>query len=328
MTVTGKGKKRRKNVLLYFYLLLILFTLWVSASYTWFSISRTPRVSNMGLTVAGQSGLELATTWNAEEWFQLLDISEQVEETVALKPVTWVDSKQKFFAASYGTDGRIMGIDKEMSDEDHTNRNDVNGYYFKTSVYARTGAKVEVSLMEASTNEAGASGTYVIGTPVWNSESILHNNGGNGAEYTIRVGLRITKLDLNGNEKANSVQFYVYEPNVNGHVDGSVNEVDTPSIDGNKTLVSETQLIRQTTTSWKEAYPVQHNVVLHTPGKFLTDTHLFDLNPDELAKIDIYVWMEGQDIDCDYHIGTAAMIMANIQLNSEAEDQSGLEEFR
>jgi len=326
MTVTGKGKKRRKNVLLYFYLLLILFTLWVSASYTWFSISRTPRVSNMGLTVAGQSGLELATTWNAEEWFQLLDISEQVEETVALKPVTWVDSKQKFFAASYGTDGRIMGIDKEMSDEDHTNRNDVNGYYFKTSVYARTGAKVEVSLMEASTDEAGASGTYVIGTPVWNSESILHNNGGNGAEYTIRVGLRITKLDLNGNEKANSVQFYVYEPNYDGHADGEAKGIETYGINGD-VLVPSVMLIRQTTSTWTEANPVQHSVVIQELGEFVSDTKLFELDPDEFARIDLYFWMEGQDVDCNYLIGQDAKLMANIQFLAEARSESGLEEF-
>jgi len=280
----------------------------------------------MGLTVAGQSGLELATTWNAEEWFQLLDISEQVEETVALKPVTWVDSKQKFFAASYGTDGRIMGIDKEMSDEDHTNRNDVNGYYFKTSVYARTGAKVEVSLMEASTDEAGASGTYVIGTPVWNSESILHNNGGNGAEYTIRVGLRITKLDLNGNEKANSVQFYVYEPNYDGHADGEAKGIETYGINGD-VLVPSVMLIRQTTSTWTEANPVQHSVVIQELGEFVSDTKLFELDPDEFARIDLYFWMEGQDVDCNYLIGQDAKLMANIQFLAEARSESGLEEF-
>lgn len=326
--MSNKKRKKGKNILVYSYLLLILFTLLVTASYTWFSISQTPRVSNMGLTVAGQSGLELAYSWDSEEWTQVLDISEKIENTVALKPATWVDSKQKLFAANYGTDGRITGITKELNDNDHTNRADVNGYYFVTSVYARTGTKVNVSLMPAASDGANATGTYVIGTPVWNAESVLHNNGGNGAEYTIRIGIRITKLDLNGNEKTNSVQFYVYEPNYDGHVDGSVSESKTPSIDGKDALVEETQLIRQTTTTWQEAYPVQHDVVLKSPGEFLTEPHLFELNSDEYAKIDLILWMEGQDDDCGYHIGTEAQIMANIQLNGQAEGQSGIEEFK
>ena len=328
MTVTKNEKKRHKNIIVYFYIILILFTLCVSASYTWFSISRTPRVSNLGLTVASQSGMELAFKWDSEEWFQLLDISETIEGTVALKPITWVDSQNKFYAASYGADGRIVDINFEMSDEVHTNRDDVHGYYFKTSVYARTGTDVSVSLMDAISDGMYASGTYVIGTPEWNGTEIFHNNGGNGAEYTIRVGIRVTKLDLNGNEKANSVQFYVYEPNADSHIDGSDKIVDTPSIDGKTTLVPESQMIRQTTTSWREANPVQHDVIFYEPGKFLSDTHLFDLSPDELARIDLYVWMEGQDVDCDYHIGNAAMIMTHIQLNAEADEQSGLEEFR
>ena len=325
--MSSKNKKS-KNIVLYFYIIIILFALCTSATYTWFSISQTPRVSNMGLSVSGMSGLELAYEWNAEEWTQILDLSEKLKDEIALKPATWVDTKQKLYTASYTTDGRIVDIDKELNDKDNTNRNDAQGYYLYTSVFARTDADVDVSLMPAGSDGANATGTYVIGTPVWNSETVTHNNGGNGAEYTIRIGIRITKYDLNGYEKANSVQFYVYEPNYDGHIDGVNNKIETPSITGKDTIIDEKQLIRQTTTSWTEAYPVERNVVVKTPGEFLTEPHLFELNSNELARIDLLIWMEGQDVDCGYHIGTEAKILANIQFNSEARDQSGLEEFR
>ena len=324
------NKRKSKNIILYFYILLILFTLTVTASYTWFSISRTPRVSNMGLSVAGQKGLELSFDLKAsdEEWSQVLDVRDIIEDTIALKPATWVNSEEKLYTARYGSDGRIINIDKALDDETHSNRDDVDGYYMHTTFYARTGTDVNVSLMPASSNGENVTGTYVIGTPVWNESNIVHNNGGNGAEYTIRVGIKITKLDLNGIEKANSVQFYIYEPNYDGHIDGKTVETQTPSINGDEMLIDEDRLIRQTTTSWSEAYPVEHGVVITKPGEFLTEPHLFKLNPEEYAKIDLIIWMEGQDIDCGYDIGSDAQIMVNIQLDSVAEDQSGIEEFR
>ena len=65
--------------------------------------------------------------------------------------------------------------------------------------------------------------------------------------------------DLNGYEKANSVQFYVYEPNYDGHVDGSTGAFETKSIDGKETLVDEEYMIRQTASRWSEYYPVLHH---------------------------------------------------------------------
>lgn len=318
------------RIILSFWMLLILLTLWVSASYTWFSISRTPRVSEMAISVAAQSGMELAETLEAEEWTQHLNLAESIGEIAPLKPVTWVNSAQKFYAADIGTDGRIVGITRELSDEYNANQNNVNGFYLKHTLYARTGTNVKVSLVPAMTIGDGTdgSGTYVIGTPEWDSNAIIHNNGGNGAEFTLRVGIRITKLDENRTELADSVQFYIYEPNYDGHIDGSEGPIETESIDGNPTLVDEEYMIRQTKSTWTEVDPVQHGVVMQSLGEFESDTHLFDLEKNTYAKIELYFWMEGQDVDCNYLIGQDAHLMANIQFFAEAQDDSGLEEFR
>lgn len=309
---------------------MMLMTLFVTASYTWFSISRTPKVSEMAISVAAQSGMELAETIEAEEWTQHLNLAEIIGETAPLKPVTWVNSLQKFYAADIGTDGRIVGITRELSDEYNANQNNVNGFYLKHTLYARTGTNVAVSLVPAMTSSDGVegSGTYVIGTPEWDSQAIIHNNGGNGAEYTLRVGIKITKLDAEKNELVDSVQFYIYEPNVDGHVDGTEGSIETISIDGNEPLVEEKYMIRQTKSTWTEVDPVQHGVVMHELGEFESDTHLFDLEKNTYAKIELYFWMEGQDVDCNYMIGQDAHLMANIQFYAEVLDDSGLEEFR
>lgn len=326
-----KDMKKRVMIAIRFYCLLILFTLLVTASYTWFTISRTPRVSDMGITISSVTGMELSHRLDDEDgWTQHLNLGETIEDMAPLKPVTWVNSEQRFYAASFGTDGRITGIDKVLSDDVNANRNDADSYYMISSFYARTGTDVNVSLAPATVSNDGidGSGTYVIGTPMWNGESVIHNNGGNGAEYTVRVGIRITKLDESGNEKADSVQFYVYEPNYDGYSGGIREPVETPSITGDVMLVPEEQMIRQTTSTWTEAYPVQRDVQIKELGEFLTDTHLFELRHDEFARIDLYFWMEGQDIDCNYMIGEDAKILANIQFLAEDKGNSGLEQFR
>jgi len=329
--VNKKDKKKKWRLIGYAYLVLILFTLWVSATYTWFSISRTPRVSDMALSVSAKSGLELASKWDNsdEEWTQHLNFNELIDHDISpLKPVTWVNEEMSFYTANYGIDGRITNFSTKLSDENNANRDDAYGYYMITSFYARTETAVSVSLAPAITGEDGieGSGTYVIGTPVWNSESISHDNGGQGAENTIRVGIRITKLDKDGIDKADSVQFYVYEPNYDGHADGEAKGIETYGINGD-VLVPSVMLIRQTTSTWTEANPVQHSVVIQELGEFVSDTKLFELDPDEFARIDLYFWMEGQDVDCNYLIGQDAKLMANIQFLAEARSESGLEEF-
>lgn len=326
-----KIDKEKLKIIGKFYILLILMTLLVSASYTWFTISRTPKVSDMNISISSPTGLELSHVLDDEEsWTQHLNLDEIIGDYAPLKPATWNDTEKKFYAADFGVDGRISGITKELTDANNANRKDTEGYYLLTTLYARTGTDVKVSLSPAVTGADGieGSGTYVIGTPLWDEQNIIHNNGGHGAEYTVRVGIKITKLDEFGNEKANSVQFYVYEPNYDGHIDGLNNPIETPSINGQTTLVPEEYMIRQTTSIWSEAYPVQRNVQIKELGEFVTEASLFDLAKNEFARIDLYFWMEGQDIDCNYGIGEDAKIMANIQFLAEEKGSSGLEEFK
>ena len=323
-------KKKLKTSMYLFYLVLVLLPLLVVATYTWFSLSRTPKVSEMGMSIDSGTGLELAFTPDSEEWTQHLDFREQLEDMAPLKPVTWSEKEQCFFAAEYGADGRIAGITERLTDEANTNNATSNSYYMKNTCYARTGEPVTVSLSPAAvmgSDNTRGSGTYVIGTPVWNSTSISHDDGGSGAQYAIRVGILVSKMDAETGVNTGEYVFYVYEPNCDGHEDGSTSIVATPSIDGTDTLVPTERLIQQTTSSWSETYPVQRDVVVRELGEFVTDTELFVLQTDELAKIDIYVWLEGQDVDCTNAIGGAAQIFANIQFTAEADTGAGLVEI-
>ena len=77
------------------------------ASYTWFSLSRTPRVSDMNMYINSQTGMEISADPLAEEWELQLDFRELVDVTTTLRPITWSDKEQQFYAAVYGIDGRL-----------------------------------------------------------------------------------------------------------------------------------------------------------------------------------------------------------------------------
>lgn len=317
--------KKGSMVFIYCIMILILLSLLVTATYTWFSISRTPRVSNIGLYINAPTGLMLSTAPEGAEWVRQLDFAEMVDKTAPLRPVTWSDKDQRFYAAIYGPDGRQTGRWDPLSDEINANRDDVYGYYIKVTFYATTDTAAKVLLTEAMEVEEGisGSGTYLIGTPTWNAENIMHIDGGYGAQTAVRVGLRLTPMK-DGVEQTEKSEFLIYEPNGDTHIDGSVGYVDTPSIDGADTLVPADRLIRQTTSTWTESDPVERDKVLRQLGAFETETDLFDIKAQQVFRIDLYIWLEGQDVDCDNHIGQEAQISANIQFFADSSGQSGM----
>ncbi|MBE6971417.1 MAG: hypothetical protein E7446_04765 [Ruminococcaceae bacterium] len=324
-----KKKNGRNHVLrsvFYVYALVILLSLFVTASYTWFALSRTPKVSDLGLYVNSPTGLELSQDPLAEEWELQLDFATLVGESAPLRPVTWSEQNQQFFAAVYGRDGRLTDVWEPLNDERHANKNNADGYYIMGTFYARTGQQATVTLSPAVEIAEGrqGSGTYVIGTPLWDAQRVLHSDGGHGAQQAIRIGIRVQMCDLQGNANGETPVFYIYEPNADTHVDGTTGYIATPSIDGGEALVDEAFLITQTTSEWTEAYPVQRDVVIRSLGEFDGETELFTIGPEELAQISLYVWLEGQDVDCTNVIGHEAQVLASIQFGSQSGAQSGL----
>ena len=327
----SQRKKQPKAwmLVLYLYGLIILLSLFTVATYTWFSISATPRVSDMNMYITSPTGLRMALDSAApdEDWKLQLDFRDMVDVTTPLRPVTWVDDEQRFYAASYSIDGRLRDYSlwEPLTDQRHANKDNLDGYYIKATFYARTDTPVKVSLSPAVEVDEGinGAGTYVIGTPLWDSQEILHHNGGQGAETAIRIGFRVTPMDKEGQKLEDLARFYIYEPNCDVHIDGTQGYIPTPGIHGTEHLIDSERIILQSASSWTEAYPVQRDVVVKELGQFQSDTLLFELDAKEMVMIEVYIWLEGQDADCTNRINNA-QIIANIQFSTEPGDQSGL----
>ncbi len=321
--------RQKRRTFLYLWVLLALLILLVASTYTWFALSQTPHVNDMSIYINSQQGMEIAVMHDApdSEWSQRIDFEQIVSGEYPLKPVTWSDRQQRFYSMRYGFDGRMTEL-FALSDEKNANRQGSEGYYVTGTFYARTDAECTVRLAEAVEVNGGekGSGTYVIGKPIWDAEEIRHHDGGNNAQTAIRIGFRITHVGKDDGQPTGPSEFFIYEPSCDYHLSTAYGYFPTPSIDRTANLTDDDHLILQYSSSWSEADPVQRNVTIKKLGAFKSNKDLFTISPDEKIRIDLYIWLEGQDIDCVARIDDSK-ILASIQFNVDYAGYHGYDEI-
>ena len=321
---------RKKHILLKISLtLLVLILLLSTATYTWFAISKTPKINDMAIYINSNMGMDISWDYNDEDgWGQHLDYSKKFPETTVLKPITYSYEDDCFFASKFGVDGRVSDIGHLLSDDRNTNRSDMYGYYVKATFYVRSTDDVKVSLLDADRQ----TGTYVAGAPIWDGEKLLHTDGGKGAQYAVRIGFRIRELNLFNQPDDSTEKFVIYEPNCVDYYGFDGKYIDeyskTQYMDELNGISRQPRIIRQSATSWIENDPVQMNNVEYKHGEFLDDTTLFEINSGVVMQIDMYLWLEGQDIDCTNLIGDSAEILSSIQFFATEKSQSGMDDIK
>jgi len=336
---------KRKKTTIALYATVISLVLLTASSYAWLTISSTPTVSDLALTIVTEYNLELAPDLGgySGEYGSLLDYTEESAEKGELKPVTYDAESDQFLAAGYGIDGRIARF-VELS-ENYMDRftrpgnEEATSYMYITDFWIRAStADCDVLLTPAIEREDGqlGAGTFLVGEPVWDTETYTHTDGGNGAQYAVRIGLRIDpETDENGNVIGDPV-FLIYEPNADGgkgrflpQESGDEGLRDTYGISGSL-LQGDNRLIRQYCTTWEEETPILKDSVKYHLGDFVgqeydedgnqilqgktTDevTYFLHLAPSQERHVRLYIWLEGQDIDCTNEI-SSGRLLANLQ---------------
>ncbi len=290
-----------------------------TATYAWLEISRLPKVSDISLSLITENGVQIAPDEEGApgEWAGFLDMSDILEDEEPLTPVTYSYGDQALYEPVYGEDGRPGGVIP-------TSEGDF-GSYIEVSYWMKSGSSasaIQLAEPDAAGNALDGGGTYVMGEPIWNSSTISHDNGGNGGETTIRVGFLVQKTDLQYNPVGES-EFFIYEPNCDTHTNGTEGYEVTASAFGLDTLVEDSHLIIQESSYWSEQSPVLRDNVDYHLGQFTQNTELFTIDAQELVKITMYIWMEGQDLDCtNMTIAKSSQLIANIQFTSDEESAS------
>ena len=89
-------------------------------------------------------------------------------------------------------------------------------------------------------------------------------------------------------------------------------------------MTEQDKIIAQDAATWEESDPVLRDHVVWTMGAFTTSAELFHMEKDTMMRVEVYIWLEGQDVDCTNRIGDAAEILANIQFVGETGQHPGL----
>lgn len=315
--------RKKRYLVFYAYLALILLILTTAATYAWFSLTSNPRVSNLSFYISSAQGMEISID-PVSGWSQRVTYEDVFGEAYELRPVTYSQNLGGFFGMAYNYDGTVSNVAFPLIEGIHSNSK-TNNYYCVGTIYARTGMQTSVSLAPAlelnDTNDVA--GTYLMGKPQWNESALRHVDLGQGAENAIRIAIEVIRLQPNL-EPSGETEFFIYEPNADRHNDGSVGYLPTPSIDGTISLIDQDRIITQSASLWMENTIVERDKLIYQMGDFDKDPMLFTMRADEIVKIKIYIWLEGQDVDCTSLISNAHII-ANIQFNATTEGGGGLQ---
>ena len=315
----SKKSKRKNNLKESIILLLLLILLLVSSTYAWFTANETVKISTIDVTIAASNGLQIST--DATTWKALIvntdittdaytdNTNEIPESMVPVSTIGEVDTTTggiKMFTGTVLPDG-TTGLDEltAVAAPEGTSKFIAFDIFLKvddTTPLNLTTTSGVVSMGDSSEGIKQASRiAFVI-------------------QGTLPAGSALTDLTA---LKADSAEapVYIWEPNSNLHTAAAIahansaygitgittdtNGVGSGSIpyygikaeisDG--ILVSETNDADANSTYFASVTP-DYITEADKDGVMAAEKSIFTLNAG-ITKVRVYMWIEGQDIDCE-----------------------------
>lgn len=304
-----KADKRRKLAL---FPLFFSFILFITTSYAWFSSNRVVSVDSLDVHVQADGGLEVST--DAINWKQvvtvqdIMDAHQNYRNSVnqipyQLNPVSSGGTinggyLELFKGQATNTNSTDFILVAERSQETESFGEESEGDFIAFDLFFRTTNNKELYL------SSNSQVTYLGETSkgIENAARVAFLNEGNSGDSAGAA------QGLNGANKA-----YIWEPNYDTHTPYGVENAQkiygiTTSQTGGSLLPYD-GVIREILTSShvllqnanSATYPDlfrRVNVDISTPKSGSTNQKMFDLEPS-ITKVRIYMWLEGQDVDCE-----------------------------
>lgn len=274
--VAQKAKKIRSIVMLSLLCMLLL----SAATYAWFTLSNTAKVSNLTMTVGDVTGLQVAdyadtdVSEPAADWGSS---TSPVKFNGTLLPATMKTDDTKIYKPHYSEEGSVDNVEDAESNTLTKNSNSTDtGYYVEYNFWIRAlgkaGDKTTVKLDAGSGTNNGINSSSAKGTYSLSSEK---GSGDILPSAAVRIGLF----------KDSNVK--VFEPNSDFRKDANNKATDSR---GDKEA---------------KASDIKQNV----DGTFSTeDTTVFSLDNNTPTKITLKIWLEGTDAQCGNEIAAKDII--------------------
>lgn len=321
-------KKRRANKKRNLVLLLIVSVIMLgTTTYAWFTANQVVTINSLDVKVEASNGLQIST--NASAWKSVLTNADivagyngsknQLPATVTNVSTDGIVNQDTGTLNMYKA---VIGNDADTGDYNITTSLEADkqgsiGNYIAFDVFLRVD-KDQTIYLTTSSNVVAKEGTDDKGLK--NAARIAFVELGKGASTDSPSDL----MKLNNSVASKAI---IWEPNMDGHTamvtDSVASEfgvtlaagTNTPYYGVNKEITSPINLkdlINGTNTD--DATLVNPDIA--TPVAMTQYERAFDLTAG-VTKMRIYMWIEGQDIDCENN-ATGSDISYNLQLSTQS----------
>ena len=326
-----KSKQSRRRKKLFLAILMILFTgvLLTTSTYAWFTANRTVTVENIDVTVAAMNGLQISV--DAINWKPTITNA----DILGAKTGEYGGATNQIPAGENSAPVSTIGA--------------IDGNTGFMNMYAgaiETADGQYILTTEKTTESNGEGGKFVVfdlffsttsATPIYltNASNVLYSEGPSGLENAARIA-----FVKQGNVAAGagyaaaqalkadaSVVPIIWEPNYDTHTDAAVqNAFNTYGIKTTATGATELDYVgvkapigaelKMPVNSNNETYFTAVNPAIQTPSAGISKNSfqaVFNLEPG-ITKYRIYMWIEGQDVDCENN-ASGGSISYNLQFS-------------
>ncbi len=329
-------RKDRTRILVLLLLLFFTSILLSTASFAWFSANRLVTVETLNIQVATQGGIDISA--DGVEWGASLsttDLEEVYDNSypgsnnrisATLEPVSsggLVDTTTGYLRMYLGNavnsqDGTSYVLMTQRTIEERDTQVGGDGSFIVFDIFLRTSSAKALYL----TRDSGVSFT--------GEESI-------GTENAFRIAF-VVQGTVPSDASSNAIQslrgatnddVYIWEPNYNTHTAAGVaNALNVYGLTINENNSSRIryegvidEITREENVLLEEADSEHHptkfrevNIDYATPTNPTNYTEVFPLEAG-ITKVRIYVWLEGQDVDCENN-ASIGNVDFNVQLST------------
>lgn len=312
--------KKNKKILTAFLMLIVTAVTLTTASYAWFSSNTSVSLGDLNVNVTAANGIQVSL--DAQNWKATLDLSTITAQTAA------TDEVNDLYADNTNQ------VPTEVSPVSTVGTNGATGIFRMYSGEFTEGdsSKLTTALL---TDTKGTTGKYIafdLFVKSATDEDIYLNTGSGvttlgestGLENAVRVGFLNKGTDTTNNaatartlagdsdaEGALDGEQVIWEPNSNSHtavvISSGVAE-DGASLSYSGVKAAGTGLAINSSTSFSEV------TTLKTQATITAGTNKVFAIKAGITKIRVYIWLEGQDVDCEDNASLGTGFTTSIRL--------------
>ena len=318
-----KSKNKRKSYKTTLLVLLLTAILLIASTYAWFTSNRTVTVDSIQVNVAAVNGLQIST--NASDWSAFIDADDILSNAYSgavnrLPDTLYPVSTAKGLNAD-GTMKMFLGSVETDKDSSHSTFGE---YLLTTTATDDSVAKPSYVVFDMFLRLDGATAQTIYLTK---DAGVLGKTEGKGIENASRVAFvkegytaDVSDISTITTAKAtDSDNVIIWEPNNNAHTSASIAHANSVY----NTTITSSQVIPSyygVNSEFENVDLKDHDesrFTLVTPdiktGTQMASTEFITLEPG-ITKFRVYLWIEGQDYDCQNSASGANMEL-NLQFS-------------